>query len=209
MCKTMTYAGVEALLLWASLSLGQESVLGEPYVEDYDGLLERMEAQELLLLLEKVKARLKELEAGGAQMLESKLTSQEQVPAHLYIDKTYTIRTAAPGGPIIPLRPLVKALFILFLKHPEGILLKQRDLYAKELESIYGIIAPGVSRETVNIRVRRLMNMEDNSFSENLSALNTSLEKILPQSMVDNYKVKGYNGHPRRIPLQPLYVHWE
>ena len=114
----------------------------------------------------------------------------------------------APEGPEIPLRPLVKALFILFLKHPEGIRLKERDRYRGELEEIYGVIAPGVSQEDVRRRVQRLTDPEDNSFSEKASVLNARLDALLPPEIVNGYKIQGFNGHPRRIPLAELMVEW-
>jgi hypothetical protein len=114
----------------------------------------------------------------------------------------------APDGPVLPLRPLVKALFILFLRHPEGILLKQRDRFRQELEDIYTIISPATAREDIQARVGRLVNLQDNSFSEKASVLNARLEELLPAGTAEDYKIQGYNGHPRRIPLNPLLVHW-
>ena len=129
-------------------------------------------------------------------------------PVELYIDRQYTIRTGAPDGPVLPLRPLVKALFILFLRHPDGILLKQRDRYRQELEDIYAVISPNTAIEDIRVRVGRLVNLQDNSFSEKASVLNARLEELLPAGTAEDYKIQGYNGHPRRIPLNPLFVHW-
>ena len=87
-------------------------------------MLEQMEAAELLALMEKVQQRLKALgtEVAAVEMLE---------PVELYIDQRYTIRMGAPDGPVLPLRPLVKALFILFLRHPEGILLSSETGFGR------------------------------------------------------------------------------
>lgn len=118
-------------------------------------------------------------------------------------------RMEAPDGAKLPLRPLVKALFILFLRHPEGILLKQREMFRRELEEIYGVISPNTEREDVSARVGRLVNLQDNSFSEKASVLNARLEALLPGEVAEQYKIQGYNGHPRKIPLDPLLVNWE
>ena len=193
---------MDARWLWLLLFSGSEGTLQEPAC-DYNGMLDRMEAAELLSLMEKVQERLRNLG------VEAHAVTEDATPVNLFIDKNYNIRMERPEGPALPFRPLVKALFILFLKHPEGIVLKQRERYTQELECIYSVIAPGVSPENRGKRVRRLMDIEDNSFSEKLSVLNASMDKLLPQAISDSYKVHGYNGHPRRIPLPQIYVHWE
>ena len=181
-------------------------MLEEP-VADYGGMLERMEAAELLSLMEKVKKRLREM---GVSVDVSEMMPESEAPApmELYIDRHNEIRMGSSDGLALPLRPLVKALFILFLRHPEGILLKQRDLYRLELEDIYTVICPNTAAEDIRSRVGRLMNLQDNSFSEKASVLNARLEELLPAGTAEDYKIQGYNGHPRRVPLNPLLVHW-
>ena len=186
--------------MW-QLLLPREDVLEEP-AADYGGLLESMEAADLMGLMKMIQMRLMELGVRAESLAEP------ADPVELFIDKRYTIRMGSANGPILELRPLVKTLFILFLRHPEGILLKQRDLYRKELEEIYSVLSPGTSKEDVRARVGRLVNVEDNSFSEKASVLNARLEALLPKGTADQYKIQGYNGHPRRIPLNPLLVTW-
>lgn len=188
--------------MWLMLFPGWDMGVSEPPV-DYGGMLEGMEAVELLALMEKVQERLHELG------LETHGQTEVAEPIELFIDRDYTIHLGGPKDEILQLRPLVKTLFILFLKHPEGILLKQRDLYRQELEKIYGIIAPNISREDIQTRIGRLVDLQDNSFSEKASVLNARLEELLPDGIAGNYQIKGQNGCPRRIKLNPLLIHWE
>lgn len=192
---------IEAQLMWQLLFSGRARVVEEP-VTDYGGMLDRMEATELLALMAKVQERLHEI--GW----EVERQTEAAVPVELIIDKCYNIRMGGAEGPILQLRPLVKTLFILFLKHPEGILLKQRDLYRQELENIYAVISPNISKEDVKARIARLVDLQDNSFSEKASVLNARLEDLLPEGIVGNYQIQGYNGRPRKIMLNPLLVHW-
>lgn len=195
------YAGVEAQLAWLLLFSDEDGFLRESSDIDYAGMLEGMEAAELLALIKEARRR---LEIMGGQN-----ETEEQAPVELYIDKNYSIRMGGPAGTQIPFRPLVRAVFILFLKHPEGILLKDRARFQKDLEDIYKVIAPDVDAEDRQRRIRKLTDLEDNAFSENLSVLNATLERIMPVSQAHNYKVQGNNGYPRRIPLSPLLVYWE
>ena len=196
-----TLASIDARWVWTLLFSGTDGALEAPKT-DYSGILDGMEAAELLALMEQVQGRLKEL---GVEVI-----GQDPVvePVRLYIDRAYVIRMGAPDGVELPLRPLVKTLFILFLRHPEGILLKQRELFRQELEDIYTVISPNTDRENVAARIGRLVNLQDNSFSEKTSVLNARLERLLPKGTAEDYKIQGYNGHPRRIPLDSLMVEW-
>jgi hypothetical protein len=195
----MTSGNFEARLMWRLLFCEADGMLCEPPV-DYGGLLEGMEAAQLMALMVKVQERLKDLGMGVESLAE---------PVELFIDKRYSIRMVGPDGPMLQLRPLVKTLFILFLRHPEGILLKQRDCFRAELEEIYSTINPNTFREDVKARVARLVDLEDNSFSEKASVLNARLEELLPNGIAGDYQILGHNGCPRKIRLNPLLVHWE
>ena len=199
----MTVRGnIEAQWMWLMLFPVTERGVNEPSF-DYGGMLDGMEAAELLVLMEKVQERLKNLGCGFGLITES------VEPVELFIDRNFIIRMGGPDGPMLQLRPLVKTLFILFLKHPEGILLKQRDCFRAELEEIYGVISPNTDREDVKARIGRLVDLEDNSFSEKASVLNARLEELLPEGIAGDYQIQGYNGCPRKIRLNPLLVHWE
>lgn len=204
----MIQGNIEARLMWQLLFLETGEVLKEPS-SDYSGLLEGMEAADLLALIMEARKRLGELGVAYPSAGEtSNLLTDEADPVRLFIDSKYTIRMGGLEGPVLPLRPLVKALFILFLRHPEGILLKQRDLYRKELEDIYAVINPNTAVEDIKSRVGRLVDLQDNSFSEKASVLNARLEELFPKGSAENYKIQGNNGHPRKIPLDPLLVEW-
>ena len=199
------YVGIEAQLVWKLLFQVDEGLLMEP-VADYAGMLEGMAAAELLSLVREAKRRLKEI---GQEQDAAISEVRNERSVELYVDRQYHIRLGSPQGQEISFRPLVRSLFILFLKHPEGILLKERIHFREELEEIYEVIAPHVDAQDRRRRVRRLTDSEENAFSENLSVLNATLDRILPLTQALDVKVQGNNGHHRRVPLSPLQVHWE
>lgn len=199
--------GIQARIAWELLLSGDGCLHDSGPEADYNGLLEGMEAAQLLSLMEKVLERLKQL---GAEPVASWHGEERKgrEPETLYIDSSYHIRLGSPNGPAIPFRPLVRALFILFLRHPEGIILKQRGRYEAELNEIYTAISPKTAPEDRQARIHRLVDPEDNSFSEKASVLNALLDRLLPETAF-NYKIQGINGYPRRIPLSPLKVVWD
>ena len=189
----------EVQLMWRLLFPRTGGGVNEPQV-DYSGMLDGMEASELMALMKKVQERLKDFGSVAESLAE---------PIELFIDRNYSIKMGGQDGPMLQLRPLVKTLFILFLKHPEGILLKQRDCFRAELEEIYGVISPNTDRDDVKARIARIVDLQDNSFSEKASVLNARLEEVLPEGIAGDYQIRGYNGCPRKIRLNPLLVHWE
>lgn len=219
--------GIQARIAWELLISGDGCLHDSEPEADYNGLLEGMEAAQLLSLMEKVLERLKQLGAEPVERGRGGEVRKECVegerdgeggrpngatagrePETLYIDSSYHIRLGSPDGPAIPFRPLVRALFILFLRHPEGIVLKQRGRYEAELNEIYAIISPKTAPEDRQARIHRLVDPEDNSFSEKASVLNALLDRLLSETAF-NYKIQGINGYPRRIPLSPLKVVWD
>jgi len=201
-----TRAGIQARIAWELIFGGDEKGILEAPSADYAGMTEGMEAAELLALMEVVQERLRELGTEPRHKA-SQAHISSAPPSHLYIDRKYNIHLDSPDGPTIPLRPLVKALFILFLRHPEGIRMKERARFESELADIYSTILPNVDPQCREDRIRRMMDLGDNSFSEKTSALNARLEELFPTN-ASSFKVQGYNGHPRRIPLDPLMVVW-
>lgn len=191
-----TKSGILASLAWELLFSCNLEAPGR----DYAGVLDGMDVAELLALIAKAQERLRELEDNPI--------AAKAEPSRLYIDSQYNIRLDAPDGQLLPLRPLLRALFILFLRHPEGIRFKERAAFQKELADIYAVIIPDADPETREKRIRLMMDLADNSFSEKTSALNARLEELFPWKS-NSYKIQGYNGHPRRIPLDPLMVVWQ
>ena len=195
----MERIGIEARLAWALLTGEGNNCLeegGSPYAYE---ALELLEARELFNLM----GRIRETLAARGIEADEDLSGE---PTVVHIGKEYDIRI---GGIELPLQPLLKTIFIFFLRHPEGICLKDRANYADEISSIYAVISPETSETVREQRMVRLLSPLDNSFSEKLTNLNKRLEEILGKEQSPLYKVQGSNGHPRKIPLSTIYVEWE
>ena len=68
----------------------------------------------------------------------------------------------------ITMEPLIKAVFLLFLKHPEGIMFKELPEYRRELAEIYGRIKGArVLRNLFGIRSydKSIINATDTTLS--------------------------------------------
>lgn len=211
-------AGIEARLAWAILFGESATGLLEEPATSYGTAeeLDLLSARELLALLGRIRTL---LAAKGYDISDrGDSPSQMQGPATLLIDRDYRVfvtfpEEAVPGSKELALQPILKTVFILFLKHPEGISLKDRAAYQAELDAIYTRICPNLDPDARARRIARLVSPLDNSFSEKLSNLNKHLENFLsrhlPPTEAAHYQIRGQRGLPRRIALDPLFVRWE
>ena len=198
--------GIQAIVAWEIL-FGKTGVLEEPEVKYGDPeRLDLLSARELFDLLQKVQEKLQE--KGYDVSIDKADGPISPEPQTLHISKDYRILIDCLGLKEIPLRPLLRAVFILFLRHPEGIRIKEKQTYREELLDIYAHIFPNLDPDICRERIDRLIAPGQNVFSENLSHLNRALTSILGPD-ASPYQVYGSNGRPRRILLDPVYVVWE
>lgn len=198
--------GIQARVAWEIL-FGKTAVLEEPEVPYGDPQrLDLLSARELFDLLQKVQEKLQE--KGYSVSIDKADEPLNLEPQTLHISKDYRILIDCLGLKEIPLRPLLRTVFILFLKHPEGIRIKEKHSYREELLDIYAHIFPNLDPDICRERIDRLIAPGQNAFSENLSHLNRALTSILG-STASPYQVYGANGLPRQILLDPVYVIWE
>lgn len=198
--------GIQARVAWEIL-FGKTGVLEEPEVKYGDSeRLDLLSARELFDLLQKVQEKLQE--KGYDVSIDKADGPISPEPQTLHISKDYRILIDCLGLKEITLRPLLRAVFILFLRHPEGIRIKEKQAYREELLDIYAHIFPNLDPDICRERIDRLIAPGQNAFSENLSHMNRALTSILGPD-ASPYQVYGSNGRPRRILLDPVYVVWE
>jgi len=105
----------------------------------------------------------------------------------------------------IKMTTLPKAVFILFLRHPEGIVLKQIADYESELKAIYKVLYTG-ERDTMDKdmdeSIKRLCSPLDNALNEKLSRIREAFEKKISKTYAENYYVAGERGKVKKIKIE-------
>jgi len=109
----------------------------------------------------------------------------------------------------IHMEPLVKAVYLLFLKHPEGILFKHLPDYRKELTEIYVKLKPYGLSDRVVQSIEDVTNPLLNSINEKCARVKKVFVGILGSEMAKQYYIKGTRGEPKRITLPRGLVLWE
>ena len=109
----------------------------------------------------------------------------------------------------IRLRPLVKTVFLLFLRHPEGIRFGELPDYRDELLDLYKGVTRRPSGPELERSVDRLVSPRDNSIHEKAANLAATLARYFRPEQLPAYTLTGKAGTPKRIRLDRTLVEWE
>ena len=109
----------------------------------------------------------------------------------------------------IHMEPLVKAVYILFLKHPEGIAFKSLFDYRKELLDIYKEMKGGRIGILAEKSVEDVTNPLNNSINEKCSRIRAAFLKEMDDIVGHHYYVTGKSGDKKGITLPRDMIIWE
>lgn len=129
--------------------------------------------------------------------------------SRLIITKDYQILLPDYNDIEVKMEPLVKAVYLLFLKHPEGILFKGLTDYREEMLDIYKKLKPmGLNKRTI-LSIEDVTNPLLNSINEKCARIRSAFVKEFDESLAKNYFVTGERGEAKKIALPRDLVIWE
>lgn len=109
----------------------------------------------------------------------------------------------------VKMEPIVKAIYLLFLKHPEGIAFKYLPDYRKELADIYLEIKPFGLTERAIRSIEDVTNPLLNSINEKCSRIKVAFQTEINVTLLKQYIITGKSGEAKRIILPRDLVIWE
>jgi hypothetical protein len=119
----------------------------------------------------------------------------------LRISADYKIYLTDYQNKEVKMTPLPKALFFLFVNHPEGILFKQLADYRKELMEIYQTISLRENMDKVRQSIVDMTDPLNNSINEKCSMIRNAFLKVISDGIATNYYITGERGEVKRIKL--------
>jgi len=109
----------------------------------------------------------------------------------------------------VKMEPMTKAVYLLYLRHPEGIAFKQLPDYRRELADIYNRIKPLGLNDRVLKSIEDVTNPLLNSINEKCSRVKAAFLPLVDASLVDHYYIIGKGGEEKKIILPRNLVIWE
>ena len=136
------------------------------------------------------------LRAIGAPLLEElRIEAARAKLSRLLITKDYKLFLIDYNHKEVELQPVHKAVYLLFLAHPEGIEFKRLADYREELTRYYTATARLMDKEKIVEGVDHLVNPLDNAINEKCSRI-----KKVFLDMMDDYAASYYiiSGHTQK-----------
>ena len=129
--------------------------------------------------------------------------------SRITITKDCTVLLTDYDNKEVKMEPIVKAIYLLFLNHPEGIAFKYLPDYRKELAEIYQKIKPLGMTERVLRSIEDVTNPLLNSINEKCSRVRAAFVAEVDPSLADQYYIVGKSGEAKKITLPRDLVIWE
>ena len=109
----------------------------------------------------------------------------------------------------VKMEPIVKAIYLLYLKHPEGIAFKCLPDYRKELANIYQKIKPFGLTERAIRSIEDVTNPLLNSINEKCSRVRAAFQSEVDPTLLEQYIITGKSGEVKKVMLSRDFVVWE
>lgn len=166
--------------------------------------------EELKQLLEELKYKMLRLKEYGINEKDifSTLHTEDHPLPNLIISRNFKIFLGDEGKEV-HMEPLVKAVYLLFLRHPEGLNFKDLPDYREELTRIYDKIRPWGLSDRALQSIEDVTNPMLNSINEKCARIRKAFVTMLDSSVAEYYYIKGSRGQAKRIALPPELILWE
>jgi len=196
------WAGEEAVLLWLLWERLQAADVLEDPLAAYGVGMETLQAEQLITLIRQAKAILHE----RGKTVQSAVEAPDG-PA-LVVTRDYRIFIGSRRGQEIRMRPMTKAVFLLFLHHPEGIVFQQIDRYRQELTRYYRRLSRSDSIADIDRSLDRVLDAASREVNVAASRISEALSTLLEEELLPSYIITGERGGTKRIRLDRRLVTW-
>ena len=146
---------------------------------------------------------------GIDELILQQIVAKPQVVSRMIITRDYRIILPDYNDMEIEMTPLVKAVYFLFLLHPEGIVFKYLIDYRNELKKIYRVIKGEKLNDKMKQSIEDITDPTKNSINEKCARIREAFVTRFDERLAVNYIVSGNRGESKRIPLNRDFVEWQ
>lgn len=165
---------------------------------------------EVTKLLEEARKQIDALRARGvSQMVLDRLVQPQRTLSRILVTADWHIILPDFDNMEIEMRPLVKAVYLLFLCHPKGIRFKDLPDHRGELMRIYQMVRGGELTDKARQSIVDVTDPTKNSINEKCARIREAFLLKMEEPLADYYIVDGYRAKPKTIAMADKYVDWE
>ena len=158
--------------------------------------------EELAKKLQDIVAKLKQMgrsdlilrSIGGSTLEELKLETAKRTLSRLVITSDFRFLLPDFGNVEVDLQPVHKAVYLLFLNHPEGIEFKRLAEYRDELRRWYRMTARLMDNEKIEESILHLTNPLDNAINEKCSRIKRAFMEVMDEYHAYYYIISGHSA---------------
>ena len=133
------------------------------------------------------------LRSIGVSVLEElRIEAAKSRLSRLLVTKDYRIILVDYDNKEVEMTPVHKAVYLLFLNHPEGIEFKRLSEYRDELLQYYMATAKLMDKQTIVESVDMLVNPLNNSINEKCSRIKSIFLNMMDQYTANYYIISGH-----------------
>jgi len=165
-----------------------------------------MKQLEKSLSLPEIHHALTVMESLRMRMLFAQNFKQSSPPSKIQIRRNGRIYLSDYGNMEIKLPTLEKALYILFLRHPEGIYISSLSEHRQELYYIYARLSNRGLMEEMRKRIDDMTNVLRDQTSVKISRIKKAFIDALGNALAEHYIIQGENAERKSIKLDRSLV---
>ena len=161
-------------------------------------------------IMREIEVRVEQLRKRGiSQWAIKQLVEPKQMLSQLVITRDYRFFLPDYNNMEIKMEPLIKAVYLLFLRYPEGLMFKDLPSYREELTEIYLRLKPNGMTERVQKSIEDVTNPMLNSINEKCARIRGAFLLKFDEHLARSYYIDGLRAQPKKIALPRELVLWE
>lgn len=172
-------------------------------------------------LLQEIKENVDKLRMKGvSEAIISQLVRTKPKLSRIMITNEFRLFLPEYQNKEVKMEPMIKSLYVLFLRHPEGICFKDLPDYRRELGFIYQAVRnkkndidKRMSQELElpieNESINKLTNPFENSINEKCTRVKEAFLQLMHETVAETYYITGNRGDVKRVKLPTEMIVWE
>lgn len=172
-----------------------------------DEIADRGFRYQIDILSAEIQERVEKLRVYGVSEAAIKaLFQKEQELSRLVITDDYRIVLPDYNGMEVKLEPLPRAVYFLYLRHPEGLMFKELPCHRDEFMQIYVRLTNRKNDDITARSIDRVLDPTDNSINEKCSRIREAFISRFDDNLAKEYYITSYYGLKKRISIDRSLV---